>query len=444
MRPPETRFVPVDGLNIAYQVVGDGPIDLVHIPGWVSNVELAWEEPLLARFLERQAGFSRLILFDKRGTGMSDRVPTNQLPTLEQRMDDLVAVLDAVGSDQTALFGHSEGGNLAVLFAATYPERTRALMTTGIFAKRVWSPDYPWAPTPEERARSIEQVERDWGGTSWLIDLAPSAASDEQFFRRLASYCRRSASPGAAAALIRMNTSIDIRSALPLIQAPTLMLHRTGDRDAKIEEGRWVASQIPNARFVELPGDDHLPWVGDAELVLDLVEEFLTGTPPTRPMDRQLATLLFIDLVASTETAASLGDRAGRDLLGRHQSEVRRQLARYRGRELDTAGDGFLAYFDGPARAIHAAIAIRDVTERDGLRLRAGIHTGEVEVHGEKFAGIAVHIGARIAAAAGTGEILVSRTVRDLVAGSGLEFQDRGLFQLKGVAETWQLYAARA
>jgi pimeloyl-ACP methyl ester carboxylesterase len=444
MRPPETRFVQVDGLSIAYQVVGDGPIDLVHIPGFVSNVELAWEEPLFARFLERLAGFSRLILFDKRETGMSDRVPTNQLPTLEQRMDDLVAVLDAVGSDQAALFSHSEGGSLAVLFAATYPQRIRALTTAGIFAKRVWSPDYPWAPTPEERARSIEQVELDWGGTSWLIDLVPSAASDEQLLRRLASYLRRSASPGAAAALMRMNTSIDTRSALPLIQAPTLVLHRTGDRDAKVDEGRWIASQIPNARFVELPGDDHIPWVGDAELVLDLVEEFLTGTPPTHPMDRQLATLLFIDLVASTETAASLGDHAWRDLLGRHQSEVRRQLARFRGRELDTAGDGFLACFDGPARAIQAAIAIRDVTERDGLQLREGIHTGEVEVHGEKFAGIAVHIGARIAAAASTGEILVSRTVRDLVSGSGLEFQDRGLFQLKGVAETWQLYAARA
>ena len=444
MRPPETQYVRVDGLNIAYQVVGDGPIDLVYSAGFVSNVELAWEEPLFAQFWERLAGISRLILFDKRGTGMSDRVPSSQLPTLEQRMDDLVGVLDAVGSERPALFGHSEGGSLAVLFAATYPERTRALITAGIFAKREWSPDYPWAPTPEKRAREIEQVERDWGGTSWLLDLVPSAANDEQFLRRLATFCRRSASPGAAAALFRMNTSIDIRGALPLIQAPTLVLHRTGDRDANVAEGRWIAGQIPNARFVELPGDDHIPWVGDAETMLDLMEEFLTGTPPTHPVERQLATLLFTDLVASTETATSLGDHAWRDLLGRHQSEVRRQLARYRGRELDTAGDGFLASFDGPARAIQAAIAIRDVTERDGLRLRAGIHTGEVEVHGEKFAGIAVHIGARIVAAAGTGEILVSRTVRDLVSGSGLVLEDRGLFQLKGVAEPWQLYAARA
>lgn len=444
VQPPQTRYAQVDGLHIAYQVVGDGATDLVHIPGFVSNVELAWEEPLFARFLERLASFSRLILFDKRGTGMSDRVPGAQLPTLEQRLDDLTAVLNAVGSDQPVLFSHSEGGNMAVMFAATYPERTRALITAGIFAKRQWSPDYPWAPTPEERKHSIEQVERDWGGTSWLLDVAPSAAHDEQFMRRLATYFRRSASPGAAAALFRMNTSIDVRSALPVIQAPTLVLHRTGDRDAKVEEGRWIASQIPNARFVELPGDDHIPWVGDADGLLDLVEEFVTGAPACRGDDRQLATLLFTDLVRSTETAVRIGDRAWRDLLDRHEADVRRQLLRFRGRELDTAGDGFLASFDGPARAIRAAVAIRDGAERDGLQVRAGIHTGEVQVHGRKFAGIAVHVGARVAATAGPGEILVSRTVRDLVAGSGLDLEDRGIFHLKGVPEPWQLYAVRA
>jgi pimeloyl-ACP methyl ester carboxylesterase len=443
VQPPETRFAQVDGLNIAYQVVGDGATDLVHIPGFVSNVELAWEEPLFARFLQRLASFSRLILFDKRGTGMSDRVTGAQLPTLEQRLDDLTAVLDAAGSDQPVLFSHSEGGNMAVMFAATYPERTRALITAGIFATRVWTPEYPWAPTLDERERSIEQVERDWGGTSWLLDLVPSAVSDEQFMRRLATYFRRSASPGAAAALLRMNTSIDVRSALPVIQAPTLVLHRTGDRDSKVEEGRWIAGQIPNARFVELPGEDHIPWVGDADGVLDLVEEFVTGVPPRRPDERQLATLLFTDLVRATETAVRLGDRAWRDVLDRHQADVRRQLVRFRGRELDTAGDGFLASFDGPARAIQAAVAIRDGAERDGLQVRAGIHTGEVQIHGSKFAGIAVHVGARVAAIADPGEILVSRTVRDLVAGSGLDLADRGVFDLKGVPEPWQLYAVR-
>jgi class 3 adenylate cyclase len=371
-------------------------------------------------------------------------VPSDRLPTLEERMDDIRAVLDAVGSERVALFSHSEGGNLSILFAATYPERTIALVTAGIFAARVWSPEYPWAPTPDRRARDIEQLERDWGGTSWLEHLVPSCVNDEAFKRQLATYFRRSASPGAAAALIKMNSQIDVRALLPTIQVPTLIVHRRGDRDAQLAEGRWIAAQIPHARFVELPGDDHIPWVGDADRLLDVVQEFLTGTPPAYSAGRQLTTLLFTDLVDSTGLVSTLGDRAWRDLLDRHYRDVRHQLARYRGRELDTAGDGFVASFDGPARSIQAAIAIREGADRDGLTIRAGVHTGEVELHGDTFAGIAVHIGARVAALADPGEILVSRTVRDLVAGSGLVFVDRGVHSLKGVPETWQLYAVQA
>jgi pimeloyl-ACP methyl ester carboxylesterase len=441
---PETRYATVDGTHIAYQVVGEGPFDLLHIPGFVSNIELAWEEPLYEHFLTRLASFSRLIIFDKRGTGMSDRLPTNLLPTLEERMDDIRAVLDTVGSQRVALLSHSEGGSLSVLFAATYPDRTIALVTNGIFAKRIWSLDYPWAPVPEQRARDIEDIERDWGGTSWLEHLVPSCSQDRAFKQRLASYFRRSASPGAAAALMKMNTQIDIRAVLPAIRVPTLIVHRTGDRDANVEEGRWIAAQIPAARFVELPGDDHIPWVGDADGLLDVVEEFLTGAPAGSSTNRQLTSLLFTDLVDSTGRLSRVGDQAWRDQLDRHYRDVRRQLARYRGRELDTAGDGFVASFDGPGRAIHAAIAIRGGADRDGLTIRAGVHTGEVEIHGSTFAGIAVHIGARIGALAEPGEILVSRTVRDLVAGSGLVFVDRGVHTLKGVPDDWQLYAVQA
>ncbi len=441
--PPETQFARIDGLNIAYQVVGQGPFDLVHIPGFVSNVELAWEEPLFARFLERLASFSRLILFDKRGTGMSDRLPTDRLPTLEERMDDLIAVLDTVGSERAALFSHSEGGNLAVLFAATYPERTRALITAGIFAKRVWSADYPWAPTPEERSRAIEQIEADWGGSSWLVDLVPSCAQDEVFKARLASYFRRSASPGAAAALFRMNTTIDIRALLPSISVPTLVMHRIGDRDAKVEEGRWIAAQIPGARFVELPGDDHIPWVGDADGVLDLVEEFLTGVRGPKDLDRVLASVVFTDIVASTDTASALGDATWKELLDRHDRLTRSYVERFHGRVVKTTGDGALATFDGPGRAVRCACALRDALEAIGVELRVGIHTGEIEQRGDDVGGIAVHIAARVQALARPGEVLVSRTVTDLVSGSGLDFAQRGEHQLKGVPGSWELFAVK-
>jgi class 3 adenylate cyclase/pimeloyl-ACP methyl ester carboxylesterase len=443
VQPPKTRYARSCGLNIAYQVTGEGAFDLVYVPGFVSNVELSWEEPLFARFLERLASFSRLVLFDKRGTGMSDPVPTDALPGLEERMDDLTAVLDAVGSEQAALFGPSEGGNLAVLFAATYPERARALITAGIFAKRLWSEDYPWAPTPEQRARAIEQVELDWGGTGWLVDLVPSCADDEAFMGRLATYFRRSASPGTAAALFRMNTDIDIRAVLPTISVPTLVLHRVGDRDANIEEGRWIAAQIPGARFVELPGDDHIPWVGHADMVVDFVEEFLTGTHGPSDLDRVLASVLFTDIVGSTEIASTIGDKRWRDLLERHDTLTRAYVERYRGRVIKSTGDGALSVFDGPGRSVHCAMALSESLSALGISIRAGIHTGEIEQRGGDVGGIAVHIAARVQALAGPGEVLVSRTVTDLISGSGLDFIDRGEHQLKGVPGTWRAYAVR-
>jgi class 3 adenylate cyclase len=422
-------------------VIGEGDLDLLWVAGYVSNVELAWEEPRLARFLNRLASFSRLIIFDKRGTGMSDRVPRSELPSLEERMDDVLAVLDAVGSKRAAVLGHSEGGNLAVLYAATYPERVVALATTGIFAKREWSPDYPWAETPEEREGYVEELERNWGVEMDIDRIAPSAASDRDFARRLATYFRQSASPGDAAALLRMNTAIDIRAVLPTISVPTMVIHRTGDLDSNVEEGRWIAEQIPGAKFVELPGQDHLPWVGDQDSVLDEVERFLTGRLAPREPDRVLATILVTDIVGSTERAAELGDRAWRNLLDRHHSIVREQLSAFRGEEIDTAGDGFLATFDGPGRAIRAAAAIRDGLRDAEIQVRCGVHTGECERVGGKIAGIAVHTAARIAGVAAPDEILVSGTVRALVSGSGIEFEDRGTVALRGVPDEQQLFA---
>ncbi len=390
--PPETRYAKSGDLNIAYQVVGDGPFDLVYVPGWVSNVELLWEKPKPARLLERLASFSRLILFDKRGTGMSDRVSNDRLPTLEQRMDDVRAVLDAVGSESAALLGHSEGSGMSVLFAATYPERSRALVLVGAFAKRIRTDDYPWAPTLEERLATIEHSE------------------------------------------------IDTRRVLPTIRVPTLVLTRTGDRDVTVDEGRWLASQIPGARFVELPGDEHLLWAGDQDGLLDEIEQFLTGTRSTPDYDRVLSTVLFTDIVGSTERARELGDRGWHEVLDEHHARVRGVLEQYRGREVDTAGDGFFASFDGPARAIRAACAIRAGVQTLGIEIRAGLHTGECELLQDKIGGIAVHTGARVAAAADPGEVLVSSTVKDLVAGSGIVFADRGERELKGVG-SWRLYS---
>jgi pimeloyl-ACP methyl ester carboxylesterase len=438
--PLKTQYTRSGDLHIAYQVVGQGPLDLVYVPGWVSHVELAWEEPTLASFLRRLASFSRLILFDKRGTGLSDRVPNDKLPTLEERIDDLRAVMDAVDSERAAIFGFSEGGNLSAFFAATYPERTKALVLFGTFAKRIWSSDYPWAPRPEDRERESETLEREWGELMDLEYYVPSKAGDQAFLRRLATYFRRSASPGAAVALLRMNTQLDIRHILPTIRVPTLVIHRKGDRDASVEEGRWIAEQIPNARFVELSGEDHLPWVGHQDAVIDEVQEFLTGARAIPDSNRVLATVLFTDIVGSTERAALMGDRAWQELLDSHHALVRKALAQFRGREIKTVGDAFITTFDGPARAMRCACAIRDSVGSIGVEIRAGLHTGEIEITGPDIGGIAVHIAARIMSVAQPGEILVSSTVKDLSVGSGIAFIDRGARVLKGVPDEWRLF----
>ncbi|HEV8564683.1 MAG TPA: adenylate/guanylate cyclase domain-containing protein [Actinomycetota bacterium] len=441
MNPPQTNYAKSGDVHIAYQVAGDGPLDLVYVPGFVSNVEEVWEEPHAKKFLERLASFSRLILFDKRGTGLSDPVPIADLPTLEQRMDDLRAVMDAAGSERAALLGHSEGGVMSVLFAATYPDRTVALITLGTFAKRVWSADYPWAPTPEERALDYTEIERSWGREIDLDVYAPSMVGDRAFALWFAGYFRRSASPQAAIALLKMNTQADIRHVLPAVRVPTLVMNRVGDLDVNVEEARYIAARIPGAKLVELSGADHTMWVGETGPLLDEIEEFLTGVRRGPDPDRVLATLLFTDIVGSTERAAALGDRAWSELIERHHALVRSNLARYRGREVDTAGDGFLATFDGPARAVRCAAASVDAVRDLGLEIRAGVHTGEVEMAGEKVRGVAVHIGARVASLATAGEVLVSNTVKDLVAGSGIEFAERGRHELKGVSGQWQLYA---
>ncbi len=439
MTPPDTRYARSGDVNIAYQVLGSGPLDLVLVPGWVSHLEYAWEEPSLAHFYQRLAAFSRLILFDKRGTGLSDRVA--QFPTMEERMDDVRAVMDAVGSERAAVFGVSEGGSMAYLFAATYPQRTIALVGASTFAKRIWSPDYPWAPMPAQRQKFFDDIRANWGDVVDLADVAPSRANDARFRHWWAGFMRRGASPGAALELARWNTEIDVRHVLPAIRVPALILHRRDDRDSSVEEGRYIAAHIPGARFVELAGADHVPWVGDSDALLDEVEEFLTGIRPSRGPDRVLATVLFTDIVDSTRRLTDLGDRGWRDVLEAHAAVVGREVERSRGTIIESTGDGFLATFDGPARAIRCAAAIRDEVRHLGLEIRAGLHTGEIELLEDRISGIAVHIAARVAAKAGSSEVWISRTVKDLVAGSGLQFTEQGVFALKGVPDEWPLYS---
>jgi pimeloyl-ACP methyl ester carboxylesterase len=442
--PPETRYAKNADVNIAYQVLGDGPLDLVVVHGWVQSFDAGWEIESIERFYDRLASFSRLILFDKRGVGLSDRVSVDDLPTLETRMDDMRAVLDAVGSEGAAVLGHSEGGAMCALFAATYPERTRALVTIGSAARMRWAPDYPLGARDDELDVVQATIEESWGGyaRSMLQMLAPSIVEDEPLMEAHLRAIARAASPAAAAALLRMSSMIDIRHVLPAIRVPTLVLHRADEVLA--EPSRYVGERIPGARVVELPGADHMPWLGDQDAVLDEIEEFLTGVRPHPALDRVLATVLFTDIVGSTELAADLGDRRWRDLLDRHNALVRRELGRFRGQELSTAGDGFLATFDGPARAVACAISIRDAARALGLQIRFGLHTGELELAGSEIRGIAVHTGARVAGIAGPGEVLASSTVKDLVAGSGLEFEDRGAHELKGVPGEWRLYAVSA
>jgi pimeloyl-ACP methyl ester carboxylesterase len=434
------RYARSGDVNVAYQVSGDGPFDLVFVPGFFSHLEIDREHPANAHALDRLASFSRLIRFDKRGTGLSDRGVG--MPDVETRMDDVRAVMDAVGSKSAALFGYSEGGPMCAVFAATYPERVRALVLYGAYAKRSDpDDDYPWAPTREERIAHASELERAWGEDVDHRSMAPSA--DPATLAWIKRRGRAGLSPAGARDLILMNADTDIRELLPSVQCPTLVLHRTGDRELRVDEGRYIASRIPGAQFVELSGEDHaLSW--DPDQIVDEVEEFLTGARPAAATNRVLATTLFTDLVGSTEKATALGDAAWGALLARHDEAVRQQLARFSGEEIDTAGDGFLALFDGPARAIRCGLAVRDALRDLGLEVRAGVHTGEVErPAGEKPRGIAVHVGARVMSLGGAGEVLVSATTHDLVAGSGLEFEDRGEHELKGVDGRRRVYAAR-
>ena len=442
LRSPETMYARSGDVNIAYQVIGDAPLDLVFVMGWVSHLEYFWREPNFARFLNRLASFSRLILFDKRGTGLSDRVPIHQLPTLEQRMDDVRAVMDAVGSERAALCGVSEGGPMCSLFAATYPEKTLALVMIGTYAKRIRDEEYPWGPTMEQREHFFEVMRDQWGGPVGIDERAPSLAHDPQFRDWWATYLRSGASPGAAVALTQMNAEIDVRNVLASIRVPSLVIHRRDDHCLKVEEGRFVAERIPGAKFVELPGNDHLPFVGDQDALLDHVEEFLTGVRHSLEPDTVLATVLFTRIVDSKEHAARLGQERWDDLLRRLHSHFRKEIEWFRGREIDMVGDRPLAIFDGPARAIRCASAITEYASRLGIEMRSGLHTGECEIVDRTVAGVAAQIGVCVANEAKAGEVLVSRTVKDLVAGSGIEFEDRGIRLLAGCGE-WRLFAVQ-
>jgi len=441
MKVPETKFTQIGEVSIAYQVVGDGPLDLVVVPGFVSHLEQAWEDPSYSRFLMQLASFSRLILFDKRGTGLSDRI--SGIPTLEERMDDLRAVMDAVGSPRAALFGISEGGPMSVLFAATHPERASALVMYGSIARGSWAPDYPWGSKPEDKETEawLEGWRKEWGGPYSIEVWAPSMAEDVAFRQWWAKYLRLSASPSAVINIFRMNMAIDVRDILPNIRVPTLVLHRVGDQPIDIEQGRYLAEHIPDSKLVELNGDDHLWWVGDSEAIVNEIQEFLTGEQPPMEKDRVLATVLFTDIVDSTKRTAEMGDSRWKDVLDTHNAVMVKEIDRFRGRAIRGTGDGYLAVFDGPGRAIRCGSAIHSELGRHGIAIRAGLHTGEIDLMGDDVGGIAVNIAARVLAEAANNEIWVSRTVKDLVVGSGFTFVERGTYGLKGVPGEWSLYS---
>ena len=436
---PETRYAHSGDVRVAYQVVGDGPRDLVLVPGFVSHLELAWEYPTYERFKRRLAMFARVIVFDKRGSGLSD--PIGEVATIEQRMDDIRAVMEAAGSERADVFGWSEGAAIAAVFAASRPDRVSALVLYGSFARGTPAEDYPWAIDRDAWDLMLQEGEEEtWGQGFTLMSLAPSRIDDEALMRWWGRFERQSMSPKMARAAWRLDRDLDIRGAVPSINVPTLVIHRS-DEIFPVEGARWVAEQISGARFVELAGDDHWPWTSNADDIVDEVEEFLTGERHEFEPDRMLATVLFTDIVGSTERAVELGDNRWRELLNRHHAIVRRELVRHRGREVDTAGDGFLATFDGPGRGIRCASGIVEAVSTLGIEIRAGLHTGECELMNGDIGGIAVHTGARVSSKAGPGEVLVSSTVKDLVAGSGFEFEDRGSHELKGVPGEWHLYA---
>ncbi len=426
-------------LRIAYATFGSGPPDLVFVPGFVSHIENFWEVNASARFFRRLASFSRLIMFDKRGTGMSD--PFTGAPTLEERIDDVRAVMDAVDSQSAFFCGLSEGGPMSILYSATYPDRARGLILLGSTARILEAPGYPSNYSREGFDEFLDEITENWGQGGLMNLFLPSFADDQRARRLWTRYQRMGGSPGTARALMEANAQIDVRDVLPHVQIPTLVVHRTGERVLSVTHGRYLAEHIPGAQFLEQPGDDHLPWLGDADGVLDAIEEFVTGSRHQVDEDRILATVLFTDIVDSTRRAAELGDRRWGELLDAHDEIGVREVERFRGRRVKTLGDGMLAVFEGPARGVHCAEAFRDAATDLGIDVRAGLHVGECDLRGDDVGGLAVHIGARIAALAEPGEVLVSRTVRDLVAGSGLHFADRGEHELKGVPESWPLYA---
>jgi pimeloyl-ACP methyl ester carboxylesterase len=439
---PRTRYALSGDAHIAYQAFGQGDLDLVFVPGFVSNIEHYWEMPRVPDLLERLGSFARVVIFDKRGTGLSD--PVSEPPPLEQRMDDMQAVMDAAGVERAALFGVSEGGPASVLFAATYPDRTSALVLYGSTPRFRTDSDISWGATDEQVELMLAETSRTWGDGALLNVFAPAAAKEPGMKEVWGRFQRASASPAMARAVVEALFEIDVRDILPTIRVPTLLLHRIGDLVAPVEGARLMAERIPDARLVEFEGADHVPFTGDFDPVLDEMEEFLTGTRHARPLDRVLATVMFTDIVDSTQRAADAGDRGWRELIERHDELTRRQLDRFRGQEVKTLGDGFLATFDGPARAIECACAIRDGVGTHGLEVRAGLHTGECELYGDDVRGMAVNIGARVGALAGANEVLVSSTVKDLVVGADLQFTERGEHELKGVPGKWRLYAAAA
>ena len=437
------RYAKIGAVNLAYQVVGDGPVDLVLSPGWVTHLDLAWDIPQLARLLRRLASFSRLILFDKRGTGLSDRVSSEDLPTLEQRMDDIQAVMDAAGSERAVLFGTLGGGAMCGLFAASNPERSIALILYGTFGRL--EPDTGLlSRLADSEEAALDRIEREWGTDGVGVAFwAPSLVGDDPARDAYLRLSRSSVSPGSARALMQLGYQVNWEAVLPAIRVPTLVLHRSGDLVVPVRQGRKLAEGIPRARFIELPGVDHLMWAGDQDGIVEEVRRFLAEVHPRAAGNRVLATILFTDIAGSTETLSRMGDHAWRDLLAEHRRSVRSSLAAFGGNEVDTAGDGFVATFQGPARAIECASTILDETASLGIQVRAGIHTGECEVSDDGIIGVAVHVAARVMAGAEPGQILVSKTVKELVAGSGIRFEDRGPHTLKGVPGEWDLFAVR-
>ena len=442
MNLPKTKYARSGDVRIAYQITGEGAFDVVWAPGTMSHLDLDWEIPQRALFFERFSKFCRLIRFDKRGTGLSDR-PVH-MATLEERTDDIRAVMDDVGIKSANILGVSEGGSMACLFAATYPERVESLLIWGAQARWVATEDHPWAQTPQEHEEMLAMVQDDWPSIAYIVGPGAGMGPDAppEAVEAVARYMRAAASPSAVYAYEVMNGQIDTRPILPTIQAPTLVMNRTGDRCARIDAARDMASRIPGAKFIEYPGNSHSAMLDDMDVVLSDIHEFITGERPIDSFDRVLATVLFFDIASSTERAAAMGDTAWRNLLNSYYAVVRKELARYRGKETNTTGDGFLATFDGPARAVRCALAVVLAVRQLGIEVRAGVHTGECELMGDNIGGIAVHAGARIMAKAEPGTVVVSRTVKDLVAGSGISFQDMGLHELKGVPGEWRLFSA--